>query len=110
MTLSNAVFGQTVEEAYTMLNRKQIDSSLAAAKNIIKRDSSIAQAYEIAGRSLFRKYRFVEAIGYLEKVNAFENAPLSSKAWTMHDLGVSYYSLGNYVKAKENLLKSLEIK
>ena len=110
LTLLNTAYGQTLEEAYAMLGRGQLDSSFTAANSIIKRGNSVPQSYEIAGRLLYRQGNFGEAIKYLEMVNTFPNAPLFSKAWAMHDLAVSYYSRGEYGKAKENLLHSLELK
>lgn len=103
-------FGQTIDEASALFAQKQLDSALVAAKHIIENDKSNANAYVLAGRVLVAKKNFNEAIGYLEKVQTFSNAPAYTKAWAMAELGQCYYFKGDYKKSKESLTACIELK
>jgi tetratricopeptide (TPR) repeat protein len=102
-------FGQTIEDASALFARKQLDSALVIAKNIIEHDKSDVNAYVLAGRILVAKKNFTDAVGYLEKAQTFSDAPAYSKAWAMCELASCYYSTGDYKKAKESLTGCIEL-
>lgn len=102
-------FGQTIEDASALFARKQLDSALVAAKNIIEQDNTNVNAYVLAGRILVAKKNYNDAIDYLEKSQTFSNAPAYTKAWAMCELAPCYYSKGDYKKAKKSLAGCLEL-
>ena len=48
-------FGQTIEEASALFARKQLDSALVVAKNLIDQENTNVNAYVLAGRILVAK-------------------------------------------------------
>ncbi len=102
-------YGQTIEDASALFARKQLDSALVIAKNVLAKDKSNANAYVLAGRILVAKKNFTDAIAYLEKGQIFSDAPAYTKAWAMAELGPCYYFKGDYKKAKESLSACIEL-
>jgi tetratricopeptide (TPR) repeat protein len=101
--------GQAIEAAAALFKSRQFDSALVVARNIISHDTTLADAYIIAGRSLVAKGEFTAGAGYLEKAKTFTDAPLHVKAWAMCELGLCYFSKGDYPKAKASLLDCMEL-
>ncbi len=99
----SALFAQTMIEANVYFMKGELDSSLSITKAIINSGKANVEAYIVAGRSLVGMQNYKEAIPYLEKVLTFEKIPPYATAWAKLDLGNSFYSLGDYEKAKENL-------
>lgn len=105
----NITFAQTIEEATSLFSSKQYDSASVMAKEIIAKNKNTYDAYIIAGRSLVAIGNYDEAIQYLENIETLPDVPPYDRAWAMNDLGLCYYSKGDYPKAKKNILDCIEL-
>jgi hypothetical protein len=100
---------QTIEDASAFFMHNKPDSAFITAKNILIQDKNNPIANLIAGRSLVAEDKYGEAIYYLENTKRIESAPTYSKAWAMHDLALCYFSKGDYLNSKENLMDCIAL-
>lgn len=106
----NPSLAQDIEEAFRLINGRQLDSAIVIGKQVLQKDPSNPSAYFAIGRSQLRKGNISDAIENLNKSLSFPNVPSHVLAWTQHDLAIGYYHIGRYGDAQRALTESLELK
>jgi tetratricopeptide (TPR) repeat protein len=101
--LSGSSFAQTAGQVREFFETKSYDYAIKYGKDVIDQKKDEYDTYLLVGRSYNAKYKFAEAIPYLERAKSLKQVPDWVTAWALCELGFSYYATGNKKLSSQNL-------
>ena len=105
---SLSVLAQPYQDVNNLFNKHQYDKTIKLGTEYLQKDSTSGLLNMFVGSSYYYKGSYREAIPYLEKGTACTNCDSWVKAYSMVDLGRSYFMAGDYYKAKTTLRACLK--
>jgi tetratricopeptide (TPR) repeat protein len=105
---SLSVLAQPYRDVYDLYKRKKYDKAIELGKEYLQKDTASGLLNMFVGSSYYNKECYREAISYLKKSATCTNCDSWVKAWSMVDLGSSYFMVDDYNMAKTTLRACLK--
>lgn len=93
-----------------MINERKLDSASALSQQALVEFPNDPEAHYAVGKVKMLSGKTSVAISFYEKLLDMPTLKNYTKSWTLHDLAICYFTIGNPVKAECSLNASLELR
>ena len=102
-------YAQNFDPIFKLINERKLDSAFVLSQQALAEYPNDPESHYAAAKVNMLSGKISTALPQYEKLLTMSNIKTYTKGWTLHDLAICYFALGNSVKAEASLTSSLKL-